>query len=208
LSLEEQFYLIWPCVLVLAGAKKSRWIAGGGAIACAGYRWMFWGYYDRLQFDLQSQVRADALLIGCLAALLLNDREIRSAAARWSKRLALPALIVLLYCIARFHWLPPLFESLAIAVLIAASTLHSTSIFARPLSFGPLTKLGVFSYSIYVWQAPFMGHWSIGLHLTLLCLGLPLVVMGSYSWIEKPLTQLGHRLTRKPNPVACESVNV
>ena len=27
LSLEEQFYLVWPIVLLLAGARRSRWIA-------------------------------------------------------------------------------------------------------------------------------------------------------------------------------------
>ena len=35
LSLEEQFYLLWPCILLLAGAKRCRWIAAIGAIACA-----------------------------------------------------------------------------------------------------------------------------------------------------------------------------
>ena len=27
LSLEEQFYLVWPCILVLFGARRCRWIA-------------------------------------------------------------------------------------------------------------------------------------------------------------------------------------
>jgi peptidoglycan/LPS O-acetylase OafA/YrhL len=95
LSLEEQFYMVWPCVLLLAGARRCRWIAATGAIACASYRWFFWAYYNHNLMNNQTQVRADAPLIGCLLALLLADDRIRAIITRWSKFCALPAFVVL-----------------------------------------------------------------------------------------------------------------
>jgi peptidoglycan/LPS O-acetylase OafA/YrhL len=194
LSLEEQFYLVWPCILLLAGMRRCRWIAAIGALACAGYRWLSWAHYDHNVINGQSQVRADALLVGCLLAMLLLDPRIRSAIGRWSKFCALPAFAVLLFCIARFQWLPPLYECLSIACLIAATTLHPGSVFARLLSFSPLAWLGTISYSLYLWQELFMPFRS----LWALCFAMPLFVLASYYLIERPSTRLGHRLTNNP----------
>jgi peptidoglycan/LPS O-acetylase OafA/YrhL len=195
LSLEEQFYLVWPCVLLLAGAKKCRWIAAAGAIVCASARWMYWARYGQDYSSTQSHLRADSLLIGCLMALLLQSPRIRSAATRWSRLWALPAAAFLLFCMARFHVMAPLSESIAIAALIAAASLNYDSIFARPLSNRFLTQLGVISYSIYVWQEIFMFHWGNPGAAVLLCACLPLVVIASYTYIERPFTRIGHELT-------------
>jgi peptidoglycan/LPS O-acetylase OafA/YrhL len=195
LSLEEQFYLVWPFLLLLAGVRRCLWVAAAGAIGCAVYRWFFWARYDHIVINCQTQVRADALLVGCLLAMLLANPRVRAKAQRWSKFWALPALAVLLFSIARYHWIVPLFESVSIAGLIAATTLHPASYFARPLSFAPLAWLGTVSYSLYIWQQLFMAFsnpWAI-------CLLMPLVALVSYYLIERPATQLGHRLTSSPD---------
>jgi peptidoglycan/LPS O-acetylase OafA/YrhL len=70
LSLEEQFYLVWPCILLLAGARKSRWIACLSACAIALYRWTHWDAYNRFLVNTQSQVRGDALLVVLTCTLL------------------------------------------------------------------------------------------------------------------------------------------
>jgi peptidoglycan/LPS O-acetylase OafA/YrhL len=201
LSLEEQFYLVWPCVLLLAGAKRSKWIAAAGAAACAIYRCLFWAYYDRNNLDNQSQVRADALLVGCLLALFMSDPQVRTAIGSWSMILAFPSLASLIFCIARFHWLAPLYECISIAVLIAATTLHNKSLLALPFSLRPLTWLGTISYSVYVWQEFFMPF----RNLAIFCFVMPLFILGSYYWIERPLTRLGHLLTRSQvqNEASC-----
>jgi peptidoglycan/LPS O-acetylase OafA/YrhL len=196
LSLEEQFYLVWPCILLLAGMRRSRWIAAAGAIACAAFRWVFWAHYDRNLLDNQSQVRADALLVGCLLAMLLADGRVRSLAVRCSRFWVLPACCALLFGIARFHWLPPLFESVSIALLIAATALHRASWFARPFSFAPLAWIGTVSYSVYLWQeffTDFHSPWALGI-------AMPLFALASYYGIERPCTRLGHRLTSSKAP--------
>lgn len=216
LSLEEQFYLVWPPVLLLAGARCSRWIAITAISGCALYRWVYWNNYNRDAFYSQTQVRADALLIGCLLALLLSNPELRVRIGEWSGILALPSLCVLVYCIGKFNYLPPLMESASMAVLLAASTLHAKSPFAKPLTWGWLSQLGVVSYSFYVWQELFMliarGESGLGRLLLLGCL-LPICALGSFFFLERPLTALGHKLSDRltnatavpPRPLAQEN---
>jgi peptidoglycan/LPS O-acetylase OafA/YrhL len=202
LSLEEQFYLVWPWILLLAGVRRCRWIAAAGAIACAAYRWFNWEYYNRNLFNGESQVRADALLAGCLLALLLADARIRSAFARWSKFFTLPALVAMLFCIARFHWMPPLFECVAIAALIAATALHPASVFARPLSFPALAWLGTISYSLYLWQEFF----TLFQKPVAMFVAMPIAALASYYLIERPCVRFGHRITRPELPAPDEVV--
>jgi peptidoglycan/LPS O-acetylase OafA/YrhL len=197
LSVEEQFYLIWPCLMFFAGIQRAKWVAICGALACSIYRTLNYSYYDRQWFSFRTEVRADALLVGCLLALLLAKPSFRAAATRWSRLWALPAILVVLVCIAQFHWLPPLCECVALAALIATSVLHPRSVFARALSFKALTWLGTFSYSVYVWQQFFFAHrGNVDATIDIMCM-MPLFALASYYWIERPFTRLGHRLTSK-----------
>jgi peptidoglycan/LPS O-acetylase OafA/YrhL len=194
LSLEEQFYLVWPCLLFLTGSKRCVWIAATGVCACALYRWVLWSHYDRLGPNDMSQVRADALLVGCVMALLLSNPRARLASARWAKWTAIPALMMLLFCVARFQWLPPLRECASIAILISTCVLFQGSIWPRLLSWRPLTWLGDVSYSIYLWQELFV-HLGCGTgRLFFLLLALPLFALGSFYLIERPITQFGRRV--------------
>jgi|SRR5579859_3350564 len=199
LSLEEQFYLVWPVLLLLAGVRKARWIAITLSLACAVYRFFSWGYYDRNLWNGQTQVRCDALLVGCLLALVIAEPRFVAIAARWSRRLAIPAGAVLMSCLVRFHWLVPLYECFAIAVLLAASILHPQGGLTRFLSFKPLAWLGTVSYSVYVWQSLFMLPWPSAAQPWLFCLVLPLFAVASFYWIEQPFARLGRRLSRAPS---------
>jgi peptidoglycan/LPS O-acetylase OafA/YrhL len=206
LSLEEQFYLVWPCCLLLAGAGRSRWIAAGGACAVAIYRWIYWGYFDRFGMNIASQVRADALLVGCLLALLLGDQNMRTRLLGTIRLLTIPALITLPVCFAVFHNLPPLCECVAIAVLMGALVMHPNSPAAKILGVAPLAWLGRISYSVYLWQELFV-HMTRGRGaLPLLCVGLPCCALGSYYLIEQPCIRFARRLekpsTLNLNPVA------
>jgi peptidoglycan/LPS O-acetylase OafA/YrhL len=196
LSVEEQFYLVWPCILLFAGLRRSRWIAAAGTLACAAYRWLHWAQYDRNPINEQTQVRCDALLVGCLLAILLAEPRVRKLARDLSIYVAPIALIVLIVCIVRFHWLVPLYESIALAVLLGATVVHSRGAFARTLAFAPLAWIGTVSYSLYVWQALFVRFRSpVALFIV-----MPCVALANYYFIERPLTRLGHRLTTAPAP--------
>ncbi|WP_263353637.1 acyltransferase family protein [Acidicapsa acidisoli] len=199
LSLEEQFYLVWPCVLLLAGLRRCRWIALAGVVCCATYRLLFWTYYNRDFFNCRSQVRADALLVGCLLAIAFREPRMLAWISKWSKSWALPALVMLNYFIARFHLLPPLGEILCIAALISSSVLHPNSLFAQPLTSRVLSTLGVVSYSVYVWQELFMlfapKNSTAGIFFHFVTVSL--CALGSYEYIERPMIRLGHKLTHQ-----------
>ena len=196
LSIEEQFYLVWPGLLLLLGIRRCRWFAGLAAIGVGIYRWRMWQHYTQGLLDYRTEVRADALFLGCLLALLLSDPELRKRAAGFTKWLALPAIAGLLIAIRGFPGMEPLYEPVCIAILIAGAYMHPSSVPARVLSCKPLVWLGQVSYSIYVWQEPFM--WFKGSMfglIFLLVFFMPLFALGSYYLIERPCTQFGRRLT-------------
>lgn len=193
LSMEEQFYFVWPPILALCGRKRALWLTITAAVSCAAYRFLMWSHFDHVGVDTVTQVRADALLVGCALALIMANTTGLKVIKRIPSYAVTVTLIVLICCLWRFRWLPPLTESVAIAVLIAASITKPRSILGRVLSFGPLAWLGVISYSVYVWQQLFA---SIPAPLGLF-IGVPLFSICSYYFIERPMQKVGRRLTRR-----------
>ena len=121
LSIEEQFYLVWPFLLLIAGKFRARWLAAIGASGFAIFRLFNWKLYQGASLWDRTEVRADALLVGCFLALVLSDERFRQRASRWSALAALPATLGLLLAMAFFPLLQPLWESVCIAVLLTAT---------------------------------------------------------------------------------------
>jgi peptidoglycan/LPS O-acetylase OafA/YrhL len=206
LSLEEQFYLVWPLLLLLTGIRRCPWIAATAAVACTLYRWIFWAHYSHSLTSIQSQVRADAILVGCLLSFLLANPRFRSVASRWSPLLALPACTLITLSVDSFHAMVPLRESICIAALLAYTMLNPQSLIGRALSFPALTYIGTISYSAYIWQEFFMGQFGGGLRaMLLLCFAMPLFALGSYYFIERPCTRFAHRLTHQTSRTPAEA---
>lgn len=199
LSLEEQFYLVWPCLLAIAGPRLCKWLAAGSALGIAGWRMEHWAYFDRSPMKYLTVVRADALLVGCLLALALRSESGRAVIHRFAKWWAGPALAGLFFYISRYHDLPPLGESLCIAALLAACIAYPKAVLVGWLDFRPLAWLGLVSYSLYVWQQFFWLPYSRPVTLTLLCI-MPFFALGSYYFIEKPCVRFAHRITRREDP--------
>ena len=193
LSIEEQFYLVWPALLVLCGRRKALCVAIGGALAAAAYRFANWRYFDQMRNAHLTQARADALLVGCALALILDRPRLRQAGDRILPALSPCALGYLVYCIMRFHVLSRLSECIAIAVLIGASVVRPESSLARGLSISPLVWVGCISYSVYVWQQLFIpvirtnyNPWDVAL--------MVVFSLASYFAIEQPMRRMGRRL--------------
>lgn len=182
LSIEEQFYLAWPLTLVLL-RRRAMLVAVAGALGVAAYRWLHW----TLEPSTRSELRMDALLIGCVLALALEYDWLRQAMTRYAAPLAAGAAAVPLWEMAHYTDLLPMTESVAIAVLLGATSLRPEMALGRVLELGPLRGLGVVSYSVYVWQELFLiPHWG-----PMGWVPLPLVVYVSYAWIERPFRKLG-----------------
>ncbi|MGC2640038.1 MAG: hypothetical protein WA294_22865 [Acidobacteriaceae bacterium] len=199
--MEEQFYLVWPVTLLLLGVKRCRWLAVAAVLACAAWRYAHWSFYSHVPSNYRTEARADALLVGCLLAIVMAEKSGAAFVAHWAKWWALPALAGLAFCLLHDHRLPPLSEDICIAALIAATVQFPGHPLAKWLDFWPLAQLGVVSYSVYVWHDYFLQTPRHGPIFTpLMIVAVAVFALASYHFLEKPLRDFGHRLTSKSSP--------
>jgi peptidoglycan/LPS O-acetylase OafA/YrhL len=203
LSVEEQFYLLWPPVLLFAGRRAALQCAVVGTVISTLLRSLFAGYYDRPWTGFHTEVRADALLVGCLLAILLEKSAFREWMVRHAKPAVLAGLAVWLFCCACFSTFPPLPESVAVAALIGISVLQPASRLARFLSWRPLVLLGVVSYVVYIWQQYAFCQEGKLLKLVALLIMAPFVLL-LHDLVEQPMISLGRRLTTQKKLVLAE----
>ena len=191
LSIEEQFYLFWPSMLVLLGGRRSLRLALTCAVLIAAWRFLHWTELSQSRFMVSTgtQYRADALLVGCASALTMP--HIKPLLRPW---MVLPILAAIGWCVVRNPDLIPLHESILIALLLMATSQCETSLF-RPLDWKPIAFLGTISYSIYIWQQPFtlFSDYSLSSVLFLTLPKLLIVSCASFYCVERPMIRLGRR---------------
>jgi peptidoglycan/LPS O-acetylase OafA/YrhL len=172
LSIEEQFYLLWPLVLSLLLRRRVRTpqlLLGLSAaiIGCMVYRILGVGLSRFPNIEFQTPARADALLVGCAAGILLTRRSAHPL-VRWTA--SAPAGIAACVAIGGIVWMSQLTRrtatllidggytvlALAVAVLLAHCVLEPgpVGIVRRALSTRPLREIGRVSYGVYLYHFP------------------------------------------------------
>ncbi|HWA95221.1 MAG TPA: acyltransferase [Terracidiphilus sp.] len=191
LSIEEQFYLLWPPLLLLLGRKYAVMFATLAAIACAAFKYIHWSAYNHDFYYLRTEVRADSMLVGCLLAFALAHPFVQQWFVRFGAPLFYLCLPIFAWQIVHFQYLVPFSENIVIALLLACTSLAPQSLAGRILQWQHLAFTGQISYSLYLWQNLFLrSAWgSFGYFL------LPLFGIGSWLILEKPLMRFGKSLS-------------
>jgi len=202
LALEEQFYLLWPWLLVALSIRKARLVALSGAAAVALWRVLCGPlathiYNFSRAWYMRPEFHADGLLIGCALALWLTNENfaLRLAKAKWLFPLSACIWITLVVVTPDF---PSLLESVAAAGMIAGTMSQPGSNIAPLLESSPLRGIGRISYGLYVWQQLFLVPRAAGHPLGILQsfpLNLALIFavsFASYRLVERPLLNFAH----------------
>jgi peptidoglycan/LPS O-acetylase OafA/YrhL len=165
LSLEEQFYVVWPLTLLLLARARRRWpvlaVTAAGIVVCAGLRILVdskavLAEPPPVRVGFFMLWRADALLVGCLLALVLGlalrlpPRVIRlSGVAGAAVVLAASTQATSdLYFHTWFTIVPVATAAVLLWLLVESSVL------SRALAFAPLRYTGRISYGLYLWHFP------------------------------------------------------
>ena len=202
LAVEEQFYLLWPSLIVLLGVRRSFMGAALVLLLSPLFRSIaalsgHWPDNPRYSFECV----ADALATGCLLAYvrpwLWNKAGYRRVLELGAMELWPMVILVLAVASARWEHFGSIVGisllNIAIAVWIDWCLRFPGSRVGRILNARPIAFVGVLSYSIYLWQQPFLrpGH---TLRFPLSILGLGVVALASYFCIERPMLRLRARV--------------
>jgi peptidoglycan/LPS O-acetylase OafA/YrhL len=208
LAVEEQFYLMWPLVLSLLRPKRALGFAIG-AIALAPVlrvvAWVAWPGVRPLT-DQAFPFVFDSIATGCVLALA---RERLEGSARylgwldapWFWFVPLAGVVALAIPRTGFNLgLGVTLGNLGIAMAIHRCIRHPHYPVGRVLESRPLVFVGALSYSLYLWQQPFVNRHAdsiintFPIHIAL-AFG---VAMASYYLVEQPMLALrAHRAARK-----------
>lgn len=207
LSLEEQFYLLWPPLLTWAGVRHAGFASVGLILLAPLSRVLtYWSFPSlRGQTGMMLHTAVDTMLIGCLCAI--HDRSIaRRFAAKprfwaWAAVTAAAYLVIAAqacrWYLAGLYSLPLglTLEGICIGVIVLWCAHRPTNVVGRILN-GPIfVHLGIVSYSLYLWQQLFLternetwsGRFPVNLVVALLA------AEASYWLVERPFLRLKAR---------------
>jgi peptidoglycan/LPS O-acetylase OafA/YrhL len=203
LSVEEQFYLLWPGLLCLAGNRRGLKIAWGVVLIVPIIRAIMWfGFHaGDSAMTKHFEANADALVTGCLLSMNFN----RIGAIRWYQRFQSSGFfwIVALGLVLGGHGLfvvnPASFYIIGQSIANLGTVLcidWSIRNFGRGigpfLNWKPVVYLGAISYSLYLWQNAFLNPewnaWPARLPMNVIFAFI--MAIASYYLVEQPFLRL------------------
>ncbi len=167
LAVEEQFYLIWPSLICIFGMLRAKKIALIAILFIPVIRFLMWYVFDVSPSAMTRQFEAiaDALATGCLLAYLYQAGiKLPKWCDSWLfifipiTMIALPSA---LYIIDKglFYTIGQSYINLTAAIMILRYISVSEGLTFKILNSTPAIWLGGMSYSLYLWQEPFLNSW-------------------------------------------------
>ena len=206
LSIEEQFYLLWPFAL-------KKWFRFRTSVllcvllATPIFRTALYAFKVHNGLLGSLPVFADQLAIGCLLAIF---------APRLPKVSGYLALAMLIATVS-IPWFPATSPARTLFMLfvlrplldvcVAGLVLHVIQVPYWALNWAPIAWLGRISYSLYLWQELFCSN--AALHLPV-SPALPALVCAclSHYLVEQPMLRLRDKVTQKAQKASVPSENV
>jgi peptidoglycan/LPS O-acetylase OafA/YrhL len=198
LSVEEQFYLVWPLLLaaLLWLSRRRNWLLVGLviALACASAEYT----YLTTSAGALTQTRAQQVLIGAALGVALLGRRVSGVVLEIAGAIALAFLVYASFTLGEHKQLLYkggfLLIAVAAAVLIAAAVSPGRSRLQAVLSWKPIVGIGLISYGLYLFHFPVFGfvdaqHVIVSEPARIVMrFGLTAIIaIASYVWIEQPI---------------------
>nr|WP_263326857.1 acyltransferase family protein [Neobacillus sp. Marseille-Q6967] len=210
LAIEEQFYLIWPLLMILVlKIIKTRYRVFLIFVGIIASSWLMAFLYtpgeDPSRVYYGTDTRAFSLLLGAALAFVWPSQTLSAAITR-PARLVLEsiggaglALIVILFIVTSqfedFLYQGGMMFLSILTVLVVATLAHPASTLTKWLNIPPIRWIGVRSYGIYLWHYPIivltnpavntdgvnLGRMALQLTTTLVLSAL------SYKFVEVPI---------------------
>lgn len=203
LSIEEQFYLVWPIAMLWSTLSARRFALAAVALAP-----LFRIAMNREGFSFAGvyffPAVVDSIAAGCLLALYQPQLKAyraffswRGFPLIWAFTLSIP--ILLRYCDAFLFWpLPQMIHVCALTIFnlgIVLCVQHAITERPRFLNHWALVWIGTLSYSLYLWQMPFANpdveSWATTFPQNLVLAFLAAIV--SFYAVEQPVLRLRER---------------
>ncbi|MFP7300387.1 acyltransferase family protein [Neobacillus niacini] len=170
LAIEEQFYLLWPLLMILGFTfiKRKRVQVLAILIGVVISAWLMAILYlpgdDPSRVYYGSDTRAFSLLLGAALAFVWPSQRLSKTVPRHAglvlEIIGITSflLIVILFMVTSqfdsFHYQGGMLFLSIVTILVVAALAHPASQLAKWLSVKPLLWIGVRSYGIYLWHYP------------------------------------------------------
>ena len=209
LAVEEQFYLLWPAMLLLFGVRGGIRFAAAYIVIAPVVRVLTHIYLpeSRVGIGETFQTVADSIATGCVLAAVrpwMSQNPVVNALQ--NRRATVVFLLLVIFGVNHFKghvsMSYPVGETVmnvCIALFLDWCLRHPQSRMGRFFDWRPIAFIGVLSYSLYLWQQPFLNRGSDALvasfPLNLVCMFG--AALASYYLIEKPFLEWRGTLGKK-----------
>ncbi len=208
LSVEEQFYLLWPAVLLLLGKRRAIYFATFLIVVSPLSRVLTYfvlAPQHRAMVDRMFHSSIDTIMFGCLIALLWQSNLFERTRWIWASEWCFASAVFFLFCLdplldLRFQGRYGLtvgmtLEGVSICLVTLYVVTRAGTFPGRLLNTSALRHMGVISYSLYLWQSILIsedfGYFPYNLAAILVCAEL------SYWGVERPALRVRDRLLRR-----------